>query len=239
MIDKSSIMQSVCYDWYRGVIDSMRIDKVILLVIKPPFRSHFYHILIANTILYLIPYLLFGELHPLITTIINTASIIFHIFKYFDLVCVAVHLNRSYTKIYDGTEMLSLGLLMAIYQTVISLSLFIVSLVIYFPVEPLILLYYHSFYCFNNLWQCQGIPVSEREKRIERLWGYYSGFATISTVLYLLSNNLLICAIYNIYLSCNILTVFVIKSYPSHNNYPSINLSIFSWITKVIVHSLS
>lgn len=217
-------------DWLMGIKDSLSIDK-ILIHRTQRINKHMYEILICNLVLYVLPYIVFGNS---LAIIIHPIGTLVHFVKYFDLVGASSTLNLDNTLLFDGTDLLSLALLMIIYQIIVQVSVSIIWMM-FRPLAFAILLFYHSFYCFNNIWQCQGVPLATRTKRIELRWAYYGGYATLVTVLYVWSNNLIICAIYNIVFACNIIIAFISKP-PTDKQYVPLNLSMFSYLTRISVH---
>lgn len=226
-------------DWYKGVVDSLRIFSLIKHIKKLPLRKHALVIAKVNIFLYVIPVLFLGtKPNHVISFVIGLVATLIHVIKYFDIVCSMSSTNKKSSKKYDGKELVSLGILMAIYQIVVQLVIGVTNYV-FWPGSILLLFLYHSLYCFNNLWQCQGIPIPNRIKRLETMWAYYAGYSTIATILYLFSDNLLVAMTYNIFFALNIATAFVIDDHKVHKRYPSINLSLFSYFTRKVVKSLS
>lgn len=218
-------------DWLAGFKDSVSVVKINEVLQNANIFKHLKIILIVNVFLYGVPYLLFGNV---LCTVINIIATPFHLVKYFDLVGAAKELNTKNTKLFSTEELLSLALLMIIYQLVVQLIVWLLDF-IFWPITIPILVFYHAFYCFNNLWQCQGIPLTTRSKRMEIMWPYYAGYASLSTILYLFSTHLLISAIYNIVFAINIVTVFAIVHHQSEHAYVPLNLSLFAYATRLAV----
>lgn len=218
-------------DYLAGLKDSLAFDKFLIACKNPNLFKHIKSIIGFNACLYVVPWLLFGNILP---TFINVIATAIHVVKYFDLVSVMKDYNSNQAKVYSTEELLSMALLMLIYQLVVQVLVYGIS-AIFWPLSIPVLLFYHSFYCFNNLWQCQGIPLATRSRRMETMWPYYAGYSTISTVLYLLSNKLLFSGAYNIFFAMNICLVYLTKPYKSDCQYVPINLSIFSYLTRLVV----
>lgn len=218
-------------DWLAGVKDSVSVAKINEALQNANIFKHMRIILTVNACLYIVPYLLFGNV---LGTVINIMATPFHLVKYFDLVGAAKELNAKNTKLFSTEELLSLALLMLIYQLTVQVIVWVLDF-IFWPITVPILVFYHAFYCFNNLWQCQGIPLTTRSKRMEIMWPYYAGYASIATLLYLFSNHLLISAVYNLVFALNIVTAFVITPHQSECSYIPLNLSLFAYATRLVV----
>jgi len=91
------------------------------------------------------------------------------------------------------TDNLTFGISMIVYQLAMSMTIQLISLLLsnYYYVALILkcfmLCIYHSFYCFNSLWQYMRIDMSRRIGIHERLWPYYMGYGTVLTVLYFLA----------------------------------------------------
>lgn len=188
-----------------------------------------------------------------IVSIFNT---LFHLLHFIDLLNI-INCYRGKSKISDNArkrpnpyknysyrtdtvvESISLALTMSIYQFVIYLIILTIDLINnrYFLVFQLVIKFiilaiYHSFYCFNNLWQFRQIKMHFRIDMHEKLWPFYIGYGTLISILYLISDKMIVLALYNIYTAILISLPFVTDTrYPSRSMpYPSINLTIFAGI---------
>lgn len=222
-------------DYLSGVQDSVSVDKLIPALRDPNLFKHLKTIVFYNTCMYVIPYTLFGNILP---TIINVIATVVHIVKYFDLVNAMKSYNTSSAKVYSVEELLSIALLMLTYQLVVQVIVYVIGM-IFWPFAIPVLLFYHAFYCFNNLWQCQGIPVTTRLKRLETQWPYYLGYSTIATILYVFSDHLIVSFLYNIVFGVNICLVYLIEPHKSEETYMPINLSIFGYLTRLVVRTVT
>ena len=91
---------------------------------------------------------------------------------------------------------------------------------------------YHSFYCFNNLWQCERKLIKSRIIQYEKLWPYYMGYGFVAALIYCMTHKMIWVGVYNIYMSYLIMVPFIIQKYqPCENSYPKINMHIFVILT--------
>lgn len=90
---------------------------------------------------------------------------------------------------------------------------------------------YHSFYCYNNLWQHHKLDIGQRINFHEKMWGYFSGFGLISTLIYVLPiTSPIATVVYHMYMIIVISMPFIVKI-PNPNKpqtYPHLPLGIFS-----------
>ena len=243
-------------DFFLGMIDSC---KIFLLLNKIrnniTLKSSIFKIIKYNLLLYILPELLamaimyfigisiYGFLN-IIRYPINIASALFHILLYMDVVnIISVNVARNSNSI-PMLDLISWGITTLIYQLVIFLTTEIIDIVfsnslyhLAFIFNFICLSIYHSFYCYNNLWQYRKILISNRIDMHEKLWPYYTGYGTISTFMYLNNNRQYVVGLYNMYTVLAITLPFMLKvKYPKkENEYPPINLKIFSYITKCII----
>lgn len=252
----NQIYQYILQDFNLGLCDSIRIDKLCKIISHDTkIYNCLYKIIKYNMVLYLIPYLFVSlinlsiglnlfMLFDWLIYPIDILSCFFHILQYIDLVsCINKYTTRSMTN-RNNMNYLSLSITMTIYQlvifiTTIVLDLFFRNNLIYLSVilKILILSIYHSFYCFNNLWQYKQITLYHRIDIHEKLWPYHLGFGFIATIIYIFNNYYWISGIYNIYISILVCMPFINKTiYPDkYIKYNSINLKPFLLIIKYII----
>jgi len=238
-------------DFVSGLFNSIRIDKIIKPTREnPKLKKLWFKICKYNFLLHIFPTLLLLLvdwlfdislifIFNILAYPINLFSGLFHLLHFFDLVnIICIHTPKS-SKTVGALDMISLMITMSIYQIVIYLTTTIINLIfhdnLYFAaiiLNFIILTIYHSFYCFNNLWQYKKIDMFRRIDIHEKLWPYYIGYGTISTILYLCAIHPIMIAIYNLYLATIIALPFLLATrYPKKEiGYPKINLTIFSKI---------
>lgn len=254
-------------DYFWGIVDSLNIflflkkigtdKKIITSILNIIWFNFFAHMLLEFSAL-AIMYLFDISIHGLVTVLkypINLVSALYHLLNYMDLLTmISVKASKNSNKL-PFLDVISLPITTLIYQFVIFLTTQIINLVLddslhnfAFFCNFIFLSIYHSFYCYNNLWQYLKIDISRRIDMHEKLWPYYIGYGTVATLIYLYSDNQIVLGFYNIYLSFVISLPFLLKTrYPSSHTgasvYPkkeqryfAINLSIFSYITSCIIY---
>lgn len=246
------MFKNIIQDYLLGIVNSLRLDLLIHpLYHNMKLRKLFYKICKYNFILHFFPLILVQLLesifHTTLTSFlsliiypINLFTVFFHILHYMDLVNIVCIYTKKTSKVLDILELLSLAITISIYQIVIYLTTTIIYLIFYDNLYFLavctnfiILTIYHSFYCFNNLWQYKHINMSHRIDMHEKLWPYYLGYGTIATIIYTYTRHPYFMGFYNIYMALIIAIPFLTKTkYPTKENlYPKINLTIFSYMT--------
>lgn len=178
-------------------------------------------------------------------------SNIFHILHYMDLLnMVSIYKSKninSQSQIKGSMINISVTLTLMFYQSVIYSTTGLIKYFLYHKLRVLasvlnlfILMFYHSFYCFNNLWQHKKILMSHRLDIHEKLWPYYLGYGFIASVLYSLSEDPYIITIYNMYMILTISIPFLTQTiYPSETiRYFTLDLSIFADILGRIYKNL-
>lgn len=248
--------KNIFYDFSLGLFNSLRLDiiitnankneklkRLVLKICKYNFIMHILPFIITN-----IFRLFFGINHNILFDIIvypiNFFSICFHLLHYLDLVNASVQYTSKVSGETSALDTVSLAITMSIYNLMIYYTTTIIDFIIYdkfyllaFFIKLLILTIYHSFYCFNNLWQYKKIKMRYRIDMHEKLWAYYVGFGTLSTIIYLFIDYPFIFALYNVYMAFAIILPFMIlEKYPSVSqiSYPSINLTIFSYMVGLV-----
>lgn len=256
-------------DFIKGLLHSIRIDLLIQqLYHNPKLRKLILKIYLYNLIMHLFPlslsllfYWLFDisliKILSIFVYPINIFSILFHLLHHMDLLnMVCIYGSKSSNSI-GPFDLFGLSVVVSIYQLVIYFTIATVNLFFYdkfyllmYCFNFIILTIYHSFYCFNNLWQYKKIKISHRIDIHEKLWPYYIGYGTIATIIYLNVNYyrnesfkldyLFFLGIYNMYITILLSIPFLIKTeYPKQNMlYFNINLSIFSYIFRTIYSSM-
>ena len=243
-------------DYVNGFYDSIRISQLIKPITSDIYiRNCIWKIAKINFLMHFMPFLIFTLLQyffsislatilNFLTYPINLFSILFNIFHYIDLIGMIYKYSPPMPNTNGTIDLLALAITMSIYQLVIYLSTTLVHYVVpnqlYYvsmTLNFIILAIYHSFYCFNSLWQYQQISMNYRIDIHEKLWPYYIGYGTIATFLYWYSDHPIILGCYNIYLVMMITLPFLLKPrYPrTKMPYPAINMSIFSYIMGLIL----
>lgn len=247
--------KNILLDFLKGVFASLRFDcflpqiwsdqklwNLLFKICKYNFLLHFLPSIIVEMISlilgYSLEFILYYIAYP-----INFFSIFFHLLYYTDLVNVISIRAAKTSNTIGALDMVSLTLTMSIYNIVIYLSSTVVNYLLFTKyyffsiiLNFLMLSIYHSIYCFNNLWQYKKINMNYRIDMHEKLWPYYIGYGTLSTIMYFYLDNQFIYGLYNIYTAVIISIPFLIDPvYPNkHIQYPNINLIFFSYITKFI-----
>ena len=241
--------KAILKDYFIGLLFSIRFDimfKPLMNNIK--LRKLIFKIIKYNILFHFVPFVLiniierFIEIDLMFLTVIVAIityfiSSIFHVLHFIDLINAVNVYARSTANSASISELISLAIMMAMYQTMITLTVVILDYVtsdlIWIPmfiIKVIILSVYHSFYCYNNLWQYKKIGMILRVDMHEKLWPYYVGYGTFATLIYIFTNHPITFCFYNIYNIVIISIPFMIepKYPPSEPKYPSINLKIFA-----------
>lgn len=251
---------NIINDFFSGFIQSLKIHLVIKLVWENTKYFKLINKIIAyNILLYLIPYLLINILNlynniyiyilfHFFNYIIDFCSIFFHLVHYIELLnVVSSHIGKSMNNISLLNNLTSI-IILYIYQSIMYLFAYIINFIfndklnfIAIILNFMILTIYHSFYCYNNLWQHNNIDLFLRIDIHEKLWPYYLGYGTLITFIYMYTNYSYIIAIYNIYLTILITIPFLIpiKVPDKKQKYPKIKLTIISYIISIIIKLVS
>lgn len=239
----------ILYDFFLGLISSVRIDLIFTTIKSDSkLQSLWLKILKYNSLLHILPHIVTILLSSYVNLyfvqyLISPISAIFHLIHYMDLLRIStdhcVDFRSKNKK--ELIDLISLGITMSIYSMVIYLTTELINIFfrnfyfIGYLLNFIILSIYHSFYCFNSLWQYHQISPSTRIDMHEKLWPYYVGYGFIATIIYL-NTSCLMCGIYNIYFGFLMMIPFLIKPiFPKKNSYPSINLTIFSYLTSISI----
>lgn len=247
--------RNIFEDFLRGLLNSLRLDYLVKLFLKDfklknliikickyNFLMHF----LPTIIMWLLNWSIGINLYSLLDVIIypiNLFSALFHLLHYMDLAnIVCTHTSKTSNTV-GGLDLISLAITMTIYQFIIFSTTMFINLIfsnnmylISFIINFFVLTIYHSFYYFNNLWQYKKIEMAKRIDMHEKLWAYYTGYGLISTIIYLYIDSQFILGLYNLYMALMIALPFLIEPiYPKKIvTYPSINLTIFSYITNFV-----
>lgn len=226
----------------KPIWNDLSIRKCIWKIMKTNFILHFMPFLLNYWVWYLFDWSLPNMIMNLLNYPINFFSIVFHIFHYLDLIGMVCKYSPKRSLTTGTIDMISLALTMSIYQLAIYLSTMLMYYIVpvffvYAILNFIILAIYHSFYCFNSLWQHKQISIGHRIDIHEKLWPYYIGYGTIATGLYLYSSHPLVLGIYNIYLMVIIMLPFLLETrYPrTKSSYPKINMAVFSYIMSLVL----
>lgn len=230
--------KTIFNDYIVGLIHSLRIDLVATALYKNnKIRNLAKKICLFNLVLFFVP--------TLFAFIVRIVSTTFHLLYFMDLVnALSDQMARRKKRTIGIIELLSLAVTMTLYQFFVYLVTLIISFVLYpsfywfgLCLNFFILTIYHSFYCFNNLWQHYKIGMAHRVDIQEKMWPYYVGFGTVASMIYLYASfgmypNIFSC-VYNVYLFMILCLPFYLPNrFPKRGNvgYFSINLSIFSYM---------
>ncbi|AGC01781.1 hypothetical protein H012_gp684 [Acanthamoeba polyphaga moumouvirus] len=243
-------------DYLLGLADSVRFDKLInILLNDTKICKSFKKIIKLNFLMYLFPqiiifmtyYLLNWDLSILLYYLsfpMGIVSCFFHILQYIDILSSIRKYSSRISSPINNMNYLTLSITMVIYQFVILSTLILIDFVgkniIFLTIilKILVLSTYHSFYYFNNLWQYKRVTLYHRIDIHEKLWPYYLGFGTISSIIYIFTDIYWMIFFYNLYTSILICLPFIIKTkYPPFPiKYPSCNLKIFFCIIKYLIN---
>lgn len=242
--------KSILNDYLFGISNSLYLGKfwhvfwnnpkmyrLVLKICKYNFLMHFLPTLLEYFMVWF-----FGiSISPLINTLyypIGIFSILFHMLHYMDLVNMAcMYTSKNLSNSANNFNPISLAITMSIYNLIIYLTTTLVNLIFHDRffwlaniINFLTLTIYHSFYCFNNLWQHKKIEIFYRIDMHEKLWPYYMGYGSVATLLYLYSDNVIVLGLYNLYMIlCISLPFFLEPIFPKKEiSYPPIKLKIFS-----------
>lgn len=251
------MLKEILNDFYKGLLLSIRIDLFIKsLLNNPKFENIVIKIFYYNFIIYIVPLLVKYFMENLFNSTFDTLffitqfglsifSFVFHIIHYTDLVrTVSINSSKTVNTV-SLIDTICIAVTMIVYQMVIYLLSIVFSYIFvgnfYFLavlLNFLLLTIYHSFFCFNNLWNYKKIEISRRIDIVEKMWPLYIAYGTIVTIIYLYSTNNYMKYIYNTYSILIISVPFLYKPiYPTRNMpYPKINLRIFSNITNILIY---
>ncbi|MEM0354225.1 MAG: hypothetical protein QXW79_01450 [Thermoplasmata archaeon] len=132
---------------------------------------------------------------------------------------------------------------MTLYKFTIYLTTHLINLILHerfffvaICLNFVILEFYHSFYCYNNWWQHKRIGILQRINICEKMWPFYLGYGTFATIIYFYTSIPEIAGLYNLYIMFLISNPFLAetKHWNILSSYPSINLSLFSYLTKYL-----
>ncbi len=235
-----------------GLSNSVRLDKILFIFYDDIKLFKLYYKLVKYNILFhIVPWLvekilnsIFGlnSIYPVIL-VLNLFSNAFHIVFYIDLLHIIAKYNKQIIGNSDPLSMVSQSITMALYHSSMLAMISMVDYLIY-PFYPFLVTYckffvltvYHSFYCYNNLWQCRKISMLLRIDMHEKLWPYYFGYGILASIMYLYTSQPYFMALYNIYISFALSIPFLTKSRCPTKimPYPSINLKIFSFLIRML-----
>lgn len=248
----------IILDFISGVYDSMRIDILYNMLLDSKIKKIILAICSVNFLMYFIPALLVSIVEyifdmplqlflDIISYPIGVFSLFFHLFNYLTLIntipCEPIDPNAKSTII----DSYSLAITMTVYNFVVYFTNYIVNYIFHYRMYVVAILInfsiitmYHSFYCFNNLWQRKRISEFHRIDMCEKLWPYYVGYGIVPSIIYMYTNYRYVLGLYNIYITLIICFPFYLKiKIPTKiPAYPNINLNIISYITKLFVTSI-
>ena len=207
----------VIKDFLDGMKTSFSIRSVVVLYYNDEkFKKIVNNIIWWNIVLHVFPILFFNIFTYLVNIdlnimrifikyILGTTSFFIHLLKYIDLMnCISSKKNKINTRM-TLFSTISTSITMTFYISILTI---ISELVKYLTQENfyyigiifnfVFLNVYHSFYCYNNLWQTYGIILENRIVIHELFWPYYLGYGLIITILYMFISIDFILPIYNI-----------------------------------------
>lgn len=236
-------------DFFLGLCNSIRIDLVAIIIIDNiKLRKLMCKICKYNFLMHLLPFV-FGSLFDIyffhiLKIPINIFSMFFHLVHYLDLISIASTYSQKTYNSSNALDSISLAITMTIYNLMIYFTTMLIDIIFYnnfyiiaMVIKFLILTIYHSFYCFDNLWQHKKIKMVYRVDMHEKLWPYYMGYGTLATVLFIYTPHPAILIIYNLYMMFAITLPFIlVEKYPKTKEltYPSINISVFSQLLGIM-----
>lgn len=242
---------AIIVDYFKGLFNSCRFGLLFGYVMsnaklqklcRKIIKHNIYLYFLPSMIVQLITFIFNISLQPVLRVInlpILIVSTFLHLLHYTDLVNIVSVYSSKTTKNVAALDLISLAITMTIYQLVMYMSTELINLILHdrlywicVLLNFLILSMYHSFYYYNNLWHYKKINMEHRIDMHEKLWPYYFGYGTISTIIYLYTSNPYVMGFYNIYMAIVIAIPFLIDPLypPPENSYWRINTSIFSYI---------
>uniref|UniRef100_A0A6C0LSK6 Uncharacterized protein n=1 Tax=viral metagenome TaxID=1070528 RepID=A0A6C0LSK6_9ZZZZ len=249
-----SMLREILLDFISGLIDSIRLNLIFQQIKNnQKIRTLFLNYVKINALVYFIPHILtYFNLHQFIFKYIfeYTTALIIFIYNLFYNIDLLNSIN--YIKIKTNIKMGSLDktpliITMIIYQFTIYIATEIIKIILHdnlwfltIFINTVILMLYHSFYCFNSLWYLLNFDSHKILDITEKIWPYYLGYGMIATILYVHQFNFIMHAIYNVYMTIIILLPFLINiKLPSINqSYMKISMKPFTLLTKSMIYSL-
>ena len=160
---------------------------------------------------------------------INIHSNIYHTIHYIGISNVISRQGKS-------NNLFEMIVIILIYQSTIFAYYKLINflLIIHFYyltilLDLIILSFYHSFYFYSNYWQQHNVSINTQIYIYETYWPYYLGYGFVASVLYIMSNNVFIHTLYNLYIINAIILSQMSVKIPHKNytkKYPKINLQI-------------
>jgi len=245
------MITDILYHFYLGLINSLRIDSFLYIIITDDkIINILWKIIKFNLVINLFLSYFISLIFPPFCLIINFVSIFFHTIHYFDVINNIPVKTKNNNQIFDTMAVI---LTITIYQISISLMLTILNYIFYEMklilgiINYIIPTIYHSFYFYNNVWQRYNINIQKRIDTYETFWPYYFGYGTLISLLYYNYSIPYIAFLYNMYMF--VLTIIPF-SYPikkqniipipeNNTSYFKIDMSIFSYISKWLFRLIS
>jgi hypothetical protein len=147
----------------------------------------------------------------------------------------------------DITTQIANSILMSMYLLVTSILIDLIKNIfdvkfyfigIFF--SYLLAMFYHSFYCFNQLWNYYKLIAEKRIMIHENKWAYYMGYGSILSFiyLYLMEKNEYMYIFYNMYMLNEITIPYFIdlKLPGKKSDYPCLNLGFLITIIKNLIY---
>ena len=238
-------------DFLTGLVNSVRIDLFLMAFKNNKFKKLIFKLFFYNFIMYFLPFLIFKLIYyfydifyysNLIMYPITIFSQIFHLFHFIELINILCAQNFTNSRIISKIDLITFIIIVSLYQfTIYILTLFVYLMIydksyfLYLIINFVILSIYHSFYCFNNLWQFKKKKIASRINIIENIWPYFIGYGTIASIIHINNNNSLMSGLYNMYLTTLLTFPFLKKStFSLRKKYPAISLNFISHMTNII-----
>jgi hypothetical protein len=255
--------QNIIIHYLKGIKDSMIPSQFFLaLLYEPKILGSYLKIIKLNFLMIIVPWIIrimsgfiinydLSYIWNLLSFLLGIIGGVLNTVNYIELINLVseksvnkIPQNKSKCDESSLVENVIMGLSMtfyqiAIYATIYGINFFIPNYyLLSMVIKYLMLCVYHSFYCFNNLWQYMKIDMHKRIDIHERVWPYYVSYGNLLTILYLCSNNSLCSFMYGSLTPILISTPFLEKALLplKYHKYPKINLFIFSYIMNIIVH---
>lgn len=249
------MFREIIIDFLLGMRDSLQIFYLVRFLSNEKYYKSFKKLIFNNIFIFLYNMIIYRIgvneiiIVRIMTYIINTITLLLHSLYYIDIInSLASSLNRvessrfhniSILDIISGNISLSLYMLL-MYMTTDLLKYFLGDQLIITFINIIIMSIYHSFYSFNNYWNCKKIAYGNRIKMHELLWPYYIGYGFIISILYQFINHYYFVSIYYIYLTCLISIPFKLSvRYPTNQSYGKISLSLFSGFLSIIFNIIN
>ena len=244
----------ILLDFLSGLYESIRVDTLIyLLMVDDKIKNITWKICKYNVAIpifaqFIIDYIVPNNMAYIIIYFVKIFNIIFYFLNCIEFIGA---MNSVYFANKKSKKNVSIIDTSAIIITICIFQLSMIALIgiihyllydnayyIFVIINYLILAIYHSFDCYNNVWQNKNINIVTRINMYEKMWAYYFGYGTLSVFLYTYSHNMYILGIYNLYFIVLRSIPFQDKNQRQPRNYPKINMRIFTYLCEWIIYPI-